>query len=643
MSRFVLAFFLIAAAVTHNAFAQEAGATGEGEPTAAAPGGAIDPADLESFVDGIIADQLQTHHVPGATVAIVKDGKPALVKGYGLADVEREKKVDGDTTLFRIGSISKLFTWTSVMQLKEAGALSLDDDVNQYLTSFQVPATFKEPIRIRNLMTHTPGLEDIGVGYVFVRGPEDFLTLEEALKRFMPARVWEPGVRAAYSNWGAALAGLIVEKASGMDFDDYEDAGIFEPLEMSRTTFREPLPEALAADMSIGYLHKGGEFKPQPFEYTHNVAPAGAISSTAGDMAKFMIAHLQDGAYGEGRILGPESTREMRERLFTPDPRLRLGLGHGFIEHLVNGRLIYTHGGDTRYHHSMMVLLPEEDFGLFISFNADPGSARGNLVQAVMDRYYPAADGAEESEAGQAVAPPQEEIAEIVGSYRSNRSAYTKFEKVFGALSEIGVNVADDGEMIVDGTRYGYVEPLLWEDPKTGNRIAFGRDESGRVKYIFGDDALIMAGEKIPVYERGSVHVLLGAIALLTFIGVFLTSARHLDRFGAASPLGAGAHWASLAASLLLLAFAVLIAFVFATTDIITELYYGYPDSVRPIMALPVIATVPALIAVGCAALAWARGSGTVRRRFAYSVSALMPILFLAILVYWNAYGWWTL
>jgi CubicO group peptidase (beta-lactamase class C family) len=174
MSRSFVSLCAVVAALGSGALAQESAAPAEMAPKQAAPvetvqapvqaagtETAINTADLENFVDGLIASQLQAYHVPGATVAIVKDGKPLLVKGYGLADIEHNKPVDGEKTLFRIGSIGKTFARTAIMQLAEQGKLTLDDDVNQYIKSFQIPATFKEPIRIRHLMTHSTGLEPI--------------------------------------------------------------------------------------------------------------------------------------------------------------------------------------------------------------------------------------------------------------------------------------------------------------------------------------------------------------------------------------------------------------------------------------------------------------------------------------------------
>ncbi len=125
--------------------------------------------DLEAFLDGVLAAEMRSHSIASATVSVVKDGELFFAKGYGYADRESRRPVDPERTLFRPGSISKLFTWTAVMQLVEQGKIDLDADVNEYLTDFRIPDTFPEPITMEHLMTHTPGFEDGGLGYLLIK------------------------------------------------------------------------------------------------------------------------------------------------------------------------------------------------------------------------------------------------------------------------------------------------------------------------------------------------------------------------------------------------------------------------------------------------------------------------------------------
>src|SRR5262249_17997901 len=145
-------------------------------------------ADLEAFFDGAIAVQRESKHIAGATVAVVVGDKVVFAKGYGYADVEARRAVDPEKTPFRIGSISKLFTWTAVMQLVEEGKVDLDADVNTYLKDVKIPSDFDKPVTLKNLLTHTPGFDDVVLG-LFAKNAEEMRPLADVLREQMPTRV----------------------------------------------------------------------------------------------------------------------------------------------------------------------------------------------------------------------------------------------------------------------------------------------------------------------------------------------------------------------------------------------------------------------------------------------------------------------
>src|SRR5688572_24051006 len=213
-------------------------------------------ADVETFLDGMVPLQLALSDIAGATVSVVKDGKLLFAKGYGFADVQKKQKVSPQDTLFRPGSISKLFTWTAVMQLFEQGKLDLDRDVNEYL-DYKIPDAFGKPITLKHILTHTPGFEE--------QIKDLFLTdstkpnLGQYLKTHIPGRIYPPGTVPAYSNYATAVAGYIVERVSGRPFDEYVAENILKPLNMTRSTFTQPLPADLAPLMSNGYRLRSEE------------------------------------------------------------------------------------------------------------------------------------------------------------------------------------------------------------------------------------------------------------------------------------------------------------------------------------------------------------------------------------------------
>ncbi len=453
--------------------------------------GPTDPEELEAFLNGVITAQLSAYHIPGATVAVVKDGKLFFAKGYGYADLNNHKPVIANQTIFRIGSVSKLFTWTAVMQLAEQGKLDLNADVNTYLKDFKIPDTYPQPITLTHLMTHTPGF-DTRVR-LLAHSPDELEPMGKFLAHDMPARVRPAGELSAYSNYGVALAGYIVEQVSGMPFEQYVEENILKPLDMRNSTFQQPLPLDLQADMAVGYTYRNGAYRAEPFEY-YQIPPAATMSSTATDMAKFMIAHLQEEQYGNARILQTATAKKMHSQLITHDRRVS-GWAYGFMELNLNNQRMIQHGGDTvRLFHSLLVLLPEHNVGIFVSYNsmgegAGAVRARSELLRAFFDRYYPASAPA----VPKPTAEFQQRAGKFTGSYRSTLSTYTTFEKVVNLFSEVRVTSNSDGTLqaansVGELRRWVEVEPLLFrsvEGKPTFDGLVFREDGRGRVTHFF--------------------------------------------------------------------------------------------------------------------------------------------------------------
>lgn len=266
------------------------------------PDAAGDPKKVEEFLDHFFTVKMQEFHCPGAVVAVVKDGKILLAKGYGHADVSRQIPADPEKTRFYIASVSKLFTATAVMQHYDRGALRLDADVNAYLKHTQLDNNYPQPVTPFNLLTHTAGLEDLS----FLMGGT-------------PHRVFPPGAVISYSNYGFELAGQMVADIAGTPFADYVERNIFQPLEMTHSSFVPP-PDSVS-DVALGYIFEGG--KVQPFgRPMSGVSPAGSAISTATDMARFMIAQVHGGGYGEVHILSETAARLMHQRQISNHAKL---------------------------------------------------------------------------------------------------------------------------------------------------------------------------------------------------------------------------------------------------------------------------------------------------------------------------------
>lgn len=440
--------------------------------------------DLEAWLDGFIPFALAKGNIAGGIVVVVKDGQVLLQKGFGYADVEKKQPVDPERTLFRPGSISKLFTWTAVMQLVELGKIDLDADVNQYLDFRIPPGPDGEPITMRTLMTHTAGFEE-QVKELISEDPSRLRSIEATLKQWVPDRIFKAGTMPAYSNYGTALAGHVVERVSGLSFDDYLDQHIFGPLGMTKSSFRQPLPDALMAGMSRGYEDASG--KPQGYELI-NLSPAGSLAATGADMARFMIAHLQGGALGEARILSEETAKKMHGTPLTIIPGVNRML-LGFYETDTNGHRIISHGGDTQYFHSDLHLFIDDGVGYFISFNSGGkdgavGPLREAFYRSFADRYFPgpATEGTVDEKTA------KEHAAQIAGSYISSRRAESSFLSILNLLQPAKVVVNEDGTISLpvltdlngEPTKWREVAPYLWREVDGKARLA-AEVKDGRV------------------------------------------------------------------------------------------------------------------------------------------------------------------
>jgi CubicO group peptidase (beta-lactamase class C family) len=454
--------------------------------------------DLEAFLDALIPAQLQNRDMAGAVVAVVKEGSVLFAKGYGYADFAAKKPVIAEKTLFRPGSISKVFTAIAVMQLVEQGKLDLDRDVNEYL-DFAIPKTYPDPVTLRRLLTHTAGFEET-LKNLFVPSAAEMRPLRDYLIAAMPARIFAPGRVPSYSNYGLTLAGYIVERVSGERFDKYIAAHILDPLRMEHSTFAQPLPERLEADMSQGYL--AAEQGPRKFEFVP-AAPAGALSATASDMTRLMLALLGEGAIDGATILKPESVKAMETRQFELHPDLH-AIGLILIDYSMNGQRMLGHGGDTIFFHSDMMLMPEARVGLYISYNSAgsrSGGGRTEVLRAFMNRYFP-----EPVTASPAIdlKTAQADGVAVSGVYSGSRRGESTFLKVAGILGQFSVSADANGILTIEGLQgprgglkhWHEVGPLVYREVGGPDRIAFKRDANGLVTEL-APSAPIQLGQRV--------------------------------------------------------------------------------------------------------------------------------------------------
>jgi len=478
--------------------------------------------DAEAWLDGFMPYALHRGDVAGAVVVVVKDGQVLLQKGYGYSDVAKRTPVIPDRTLFRPGSVSKLLTWTGVMQQVERGRLDLDTDINKYLDFEIPPGPAGEPIRVRDLLTHTAGFEE-SVKELIFENPERLVPNGEVLKRWIPERIYKAGTMPAYSNYGASLAGYLVERTSGMSFDEYIEQNIFAPLGMAHSSFRQPLPEALKSGMAQGYENASGE--PKAYELI-SLPPAGSLASTGADMARFMIAHLQNGAYGDARILSAETAQKMHGTALTVIPHLNRML-LGFYETNTNGRRAIAHGGDTQYFHSDLQLFIDDGVGYFISVNSAGKEGAAGVIRAAMfrefsDRYLPGPGP--EGQVDEATA--KEHARLISGTYILSRRAESNFVSVINLTSPFKIVTNEDGTISLpllhglngEPKKWHEVAPFVWGEVD-GKELLAAEVVDGRVTRFSGDLlSPFMTFERAPVAKAGAWIVPSAAASLVALL-----------------------------------------------------------------------------------------------------------------------------
>lgn len=627
-----------------------------------AAGEPIPQAELEAFVDGAVRSAMARDHIAGVTVSVVQNGQVVLKKGYGFASLSPARKVDPDRTLFRIGSISKTFTWVALMKEVEAGRVRLDAPINLYLPErVQVrDQGYREPVRVINLMDHSPGFEDRALGHLFEKNFDRVRPLADYLRQERPSRVRAPGASPAYSNYGAALAGEAVSYVSGKPFERLIEETIFLPIGMNNTSFREPhpaktgipapIPERLAANISDGYRWTPGGFAKRPFEYISQVAPAGSASSTAADMARYMQLLLAGGTLDGTVVYGPRAAQAFRTQIRKTPPGIN-GWRHGFIEYPLPGdRTGFGHAGGTLSFLSNMVVAPDLGLGVFVSTNTETGGRLSRtLATDIVQQFY---------------APPQtfpragsRELAnragDFSGHYVGTRRAYGGLEGMVGLLiGGASVSVSDDGRLVVSAG--GETRPYAPEgDLSTGRFISVSGPE--RLVFAMQDGKAVSfrtsLGEQ--TFQRTGFWLRPGVLATLAGLTALASVAtlgglllRNRREFRETSVQRQASLLQNAQAVLWLTAFALFGAWASRTSDV-ANVMYGWPGATL-LIASACLLVATALTIGGLILLpgVWRGGrrvdSWSPLRKFAYSFTALLYGAFAVVLGLWGALSPWN-
>lgn len=598
------------------------GASAEPLPASHAKQVIVNPKDLGLFLDDFFARQMRDNHVPGAVFVMVQGGKIVFMKGYGVSDLQTGAPVIPDRTLFRVGSISKLMTATAIMQLAARGQLSLNDDVNQYLKTFKLERNFPQPVTFANLLTHTAGFEDRGIG-MSARKQSQVIPLGEYLARRMPHRVLPPGEFYSYSNHGMALAGYLVEVISGVPYAEYVDKNIFAPLEMKQSSFS--LSPESSDNLVTDYMYKNGAYIPVPRHYL-NIPPTGGLMTTAKDIAHFMIAHLQDGRYLNRRILSQSTAQEMHARHFTQDPRIA-GSAYGFYERIQNNQRMIEHLGDVFCTSSLLVLMPKENLGFFVSYTRMDGARRENLVNQFLNRYFPVS-------AEPKMIHNPDDLKRFTGYYLYNRYARTTLEKLAALFAQCRLTAEKDGILRMtypfDATKsidLVEVGPLLFKRSDNGTLVAFKEDGRGQISQLFEGTHVF---DRLTWFQALPVQLGLAVFFVLAFLVLCVT--RLVRAF--THPMTLFQRLAFMV-SLLNLCFLFGLASAYMKFDEF-DWVFGVPKVIVLLLCIPIISSVGSAALLLVMAIKWKKGRGILMRELLISAVA---VSFIAYLNYWNLLG----
>ena len=600
----------------------------------------FDPVRVESFIDGVIASKMHNKNIAGATLCIIKDGGIIIKKGYGYSNYSERTLVNPDETLFRIGSVSKLFVWLAVMQQVERGNLDLNRDINDYLVDFKIPNTFEGPITLTHLMSHTPGFEDKLIK-LFTLDPNEIKPLSEILKNEIPARIRPAGLHASYSNHGTAIAAHIVEIVSGMSWDDYVEKNIIFPLGLKSTTFRQPLPESLAPFMSHGYKYVAGEMVEKPFEIIP-LSPAGAATTNASDMAVFMQMILNRGSYNGVEILDTATFNLMMKPVMFHAEGVN-PCRFGFMDVSHKGVKIIGHGGDTFWFHSLIALIPDQDLGLFLSFNTDGG---GGTYVEVFDKLFDQFL-VENFEPLPAIKLATEDLKKFEGEYMVNRYPHNDYLKLISLMARFKITSQEEKLKIRKDGKTEYWLPvgeLLFQKENEADLMAFELDANGNVKHAFDGRMAIYAFDRVNFFQSQGLHlaifvsaIVLSLIVLLYWPMVYFIRKRYQPMSIAKRPLSFSSKSTAWIGALLYLVFIIGIATALGDVE---ASVFSVPSSLKSILILPFILIVITLLMIYHVWLIWKYGGTRIRSRIFYTLLFVVNVLAIWQINYWNFLGW---
>lgn len=609
---------------------------------------------LTRTIDSAANASLKKYNLPGAVICIIKDGKVVLNKGYGYSNIETKKPVNPKNTLFRLASVSKIFTGIAAMQMVEQKKLDLNKDINTYLKNFRFKYLTDRPVYLRDLLTHTAGFDDRYIGKS-AHSEAESIPLDKFIPKFKPEFLYPSGEIYTYSNYGIALAAYLVQLAANTQFDKYTANNIFQPLDMQNTFYR--LPKGRENDLVIGYWDDNG--KPRPFAFDFlNDYPAGQLLSTSEDVSKFILAFLNKGEWKGNRILSEESVKAMESIQFTHNKALQAACGYIFTIDTLNNQKIIMHDGGYVGTSTRLLMLPDKNTGFFIACNELNSGFNYDITDIILNSLFPVKKDTVKKYPLTQLPPYERNVDKFTGYYRFTRYSHKGLEKLgilFGMYGgDMLIKKNENGMLIMpdlagNPRRLIQVKPLLFQSIDDDYRIGFRQDKDGKITHVFTNG--VSAMEKVhflysTVMQQSLMIICLVIFVVIALSGVFGKMFKSFRKRKETSLLKQPDKTSrcikhiSTVYSLYFLLFGLSIMIFIPKTEYMLGFAYGLPWIFYILQIIPIFAVVLTTRLIYLFFIDKRSQPAKMLQNISYSLFIFMSVIFILMLKYWNLLGW---
>ncbi len=600
--------------------------------------GQLNPSAIAHFCDSMMNYGIHYPMIPGASVSVVSSDSIYLSKGYGYSDYEKKKSVT-NRTLFQLGSVGKVLTTIAALQQIEYGNLALHENVNNYLSDWKIHNPYDQVVTLSHLLTHTAGFNEHLIGYL-AKSIDELDPLAIHLKNHMPSLFQEPGININYSNYGYALAGHLVELTSKLTFIDYIDQFIFDSLGMDNSTYFLPDNYREISDYARGYQWR------ETFEevecFPRHALPAGSIISNSEDMALLMQALL-----GKNKsILSKSSYQKIFEQQFSNHPLLT-GYTYGMEVQNLNGNYAIAKGGQVPGFLSLILLIPDDDIGIFVSLNTETDNFSELFFESFKDLFYP-------SPKIQLPKKLEVELSEYIGHYGNQRTNHESIEELF-MLYEGQFRIYNSSNNSLQAYHngkwheYSMIKKDVFQNASEPSLfLVFERDKNGEIKNMYRN--VQVGGIQVPSsyvrlgwFERPRfmndeypvlllillIYPLLSLIWLITYI-----IRKKNPRFLIKSKI----NWYYHAAALMFvgLFFWNIFGFFVPLLQSKEQLLFGLEPSLLSMRYVNVLMAITSVLLIILTIMLWFRKEGNSLIRVFYSLYSIISMSYIAMLYRWH-------